>query len=489
MLPYLDGYDKVEIAFLQQGFANGFRIGTNVPVRPLNDVKNPKMSTELDLIFDEKLKKELDLGRIAGPFDHPPLENFRCSPVRLEPKSKPGEYRRIHNLSHRHRSHESVNSSIPDENKTVQYQTVDDAIAAIQIVGPTAYLAKTDIKSAFRIIPIHPSDYHLLGFKWRGKYYYDKTLPMGAGSACQIFERFSNAIHYIAENKLNIAYMAHILDDFLLIISGKLDCSKALSGFINYCDKVGIPIAYEKTAGPAQILEFLGITLNVPESYSALPHEKVVRCSQLLHDASTREKMTLKDLQILLGHLNFACRVVVPGRTFLGALYACTKHVQQQHFYVRLSALAKQDIQIWKAFLTSFNGRSFFQTTTVNSHPSINLHTDAAKNLGFGACLNNKWIMSHWEGAWKDKDILVKEAYAVLVAIATWGDYLRDKHLIMHIDNEPVVKIFQRLATTCEKAIPLVRILFILGLKYNISFEPEHIPGVDNVSSDALSRF
>lgn len=48
-------------------------------------------------------------------------------------------------------------------------------------------MAKTDIEDAFRIIPIHPSDYHLLGFIWEGQFYYDKCLPMGASSSCQIF--------------------------------------------------------------------------------------------------------------------------------------------------------------------------------------------------------------------------------------------------------------------------------------------------------------
>ena len=32
-----------------------------------------------------KLKNEIDLGRMAGPFDHRPISNLRCSPIGLVP--------------------------------------------------------------------------------------------------------------------------------------------------------------------------------------------------------------------------------------------------------------------------------------------------------------------------------------------------------------------------------------------------------------------
>jgi hypothetical protein len=45
------------------------------------------------------------------------------------------------------------------------------------------------------------SDYHLLGFTWNNLYYYERYLPMGASSSCQIFESFSSSLHWIMENK------------------------------------------------------------------------------------------------------------------------------------------------------------------------------------------------------------------------------------------------------------------------------------------------
>ena len=40
-------------------------------------------------IVSAKLQKELSLGRMAGPFDSPPFDDFAISPIDLVPKKTP----------------------------------------------------------------------------------------------------------------------------------------------------------------------------------------------------------------------------------------------------------------------------------------------------------------------------------------------------------------------------------------------------------------
>lgn len=47
-----------------------------------------------------------------------------------------------------------------------------------------------------------------------------------------------------------------------------------------------------------------------------MPEEKVARLRALIGVALGSWKITFKDLQILVGHLNFTCKVTVPGRAF-----------------------------------------------------------------------------------------------------------------------------------------------------------------------------
>ena len=40
-------------------------------------------------------------------------------------------------------------------------------------------MAKFDVESAYRNVPVHRSDCYLLGMKWRNQYYVELGLPFG----------------------------------------------------------------------------------------------------------------------------------------------------------------------------------------------------------------------------------------------------------------------------------------------------------------------
>ena len=65
----------------------------------------------------------------------------------------------------------------------MSYVSVDDAVGKILDSGPGPMLAKIDIKSVFRLIPVHPADKHLLAMSWKGALYIDTCLPFGLRSA------------------------------------------------------------------------------------------------------------------------------------------------------------------------------------------------------------------------------------------------------------------------------------------------------------------
>ena len=79
-------------------------------------------------------------------------------------------------------------------------------------------MAKADVKSAFRIVPIHPADHSLLGLKWDNLCYFERTLPMSLSSSCSVFEAVSIALEWISIHHLGVKSVLHILDDFLFIV-------------------------------------------------------------------------------------------------------------------------------------------------------------------------------------------------------------------------------------------------------------------------------
>lgn len=145
-----------------------------------------------------------------------------------------------------------------------------------------AFLCKTHIRSAFRIIPVDPKDYELLGFRFQSMFYFDRCLPMGCQTSCKIFEEFSSALEWIAIKKLGVSAMVHILDDFLIIEHSLETAISKLKAFLNMCQDIGVPLSNEKTELPSQTMEFVGITLDVTKQEARLPEDNLVKCRTLL---------------------------------------------------------------------------------------------------------------------------------------------------------------------------------------------------------------
>ena len=145
----------------------------------------------------------------------------------------------------------------------------------IKKLGLGCTLAKTDVGSAFRVFPVHPKEYHLLGMKWRDKFYVDCCLPMGLASSCRSFEKLSTAMEWVTRNKWDIPHIIYVLNDFLIAAESPNKCRTNLPKFLHFCE---VPMAYEKTEGTAQVLSFAGTAFDCNMQEARLPKEKVTKC-------------------------------------------------------------------------------------------------------------------------------------------------------------------------------------------------------------------
>lgn len=327
-----------------------------------------------------KVQKERDLGRVAGPFLEPPLDNFVVSPLGLVPKKEPGAFRLMHHLSYPDGA--SVNHGLLESTCSVSYCTLDVALDLARRAGKGAWLAKADIESAFHLLPVHPSSQHLLGFNLKGKYFFDKCMPMGCAVSCAYFEAFSCFLQWALQETYGVRGVTHYLDDFLFIGSdGTQDCKQGLSDFEKLASHLGVPLAPGKTVGPAQVLTFLGIELDTIAGESRLPLDKVRDLAQQLQAAAGQDRATLEFIQSLLGKLNFAARVIPAGRIFARRIARATARVKQKHHFVKLSKGIRQDLLMWAEFLENFNGSVIWRAPWVGS-PDLALFTDASGRKG-----------------------------------------------------------------------------------------------------------
>ena len=481
--------------YVIEGLHNGFRLRFHRgPLRsaPRN---NPSSYAHMEVV-DEYINTEIARGSMAGPFTSPPFPDLHVSRFGVIPKSTPGKWRLILDLSFPPGA--SVNDGISDIDASVSYQNLDRAIDAIISAGRGCLLAKFDICSAYRNIAIHPDDRYLLGMKWRGLFYVDLALSFGGRSAPAIFSSVGDVLQFILSTQTKISVILHYLDDYIVISGGRKVLIPKLPVLANHdFDSIlhansilGVPVADEKTVRPSTILAFLGIVLDTVGFLAYLPKDKVDDLLILLNHWSQRRNGSKRELLSLIGKLSFACQVVVHGRPFLRRLIDRAHSVAPLHFRVHLSLSDREDIRWWLRLLSQWNGVSLFQYCQWVYLEDLVVTTNAAKSQGIGLIFGTQWCSFSWPNDMPSSvHISVLELIPIVIAASLWGPQWQRKRILLRCDNSAVVSCLNSGLPKHPHLAFLVRELSMIAVVHNFSFKAVHVPGVDNRAADALSRF
>ena len=470
--------------YILEGFSRGFYLGFE-GIECSTYGRNKSTVIENLEIANNKITNEMSLHRIAGPFNTPPFDNFKISPLALRPKSEPNKYRLLHNLSFPY-DYTSVNLNIPESHSKVTYESLSSAINIIQNME-NAYLAKSDLADAFRLIPLHPSQFHLTGFELNNKFYFDRCLPQGCSSSCFIFEQFSDSLKWIMKTHYKSPHVVKVLDDFLFINSTYDLTDVNLSNFTNMCDHLGIPIAKHKNVGPTQCLTFLGIELNTIDMTAKLPVEKLERYSQNIVHILAKDKTTLRELKSLLGQLQYSTSVIPVGKCFLRRMYNATIGITKPYHYIRITKQIKEDLLLWKEFLDKYNGITIIKPREKVDSISLHMFSDSCKT-GYGGTFGNWFIQGSFPSSWEKFSIEFLELYPIFVLISLFSNNIKGKQVVFHCDNISIVHIINKQSSKCPLIMKLIRPMVLLMLNCNISFTAAHIPGINNKLCDYLSR-
>ena len=304
--------DQKIAEYLAKGFQYGFDIGfrgSHTAGASRNLMSAYRYAKEIDTA----LGKEVTRGHTLGPYKIKPFSNLHISPIGAVPKKYDDSYRLIMELSSPRGT--SVNEGINKEEFSVTYSSFDEALTMIYDLG--SFLAKIDIKHAFRICPVRIQDFPLLGIKWRGYYYVDTRLPFGSRSSPYIFNCFADFLCWCIVYVCVIVNTLHYLDDFITAHASKTACQKNVNTILKLFSFLGVPVAPEKLEGPSTRLTYLGIEIDTIEQTIRLPADKLTDFKVLLSLFSTRHSCSKRELLQLIGKLSFAAKVVKPGRLFL----------------------------------------------------------------------------------------------------------------------------------------------------------------------------
>ena len=480
--------DKEYVNYLLRGIREGFRIGFKEAGSVSSARKNMRSALENSEVVSAYLAEEKRRGVLLGPFERGEVPGVHLNRFGVIPKSsQPGKWRLIVDLSHP--EGRSVNDFIQPELCTLQYVRVEEVVQELVRLGPGAKMAKVDIRSAYRMVPVHPQDRHLLGMMWEERVYVDAALPFGLRSAPKIFTALADAIEWIAKSQ-GVQHLWHYLDDF--IICGEPDseqCHLELESLMAICKHLGVPLALEKVEGPTVCLVFLGILIDTIAGELRLPREKLNRLCHLTSEWLWKKRCTKRELLSIAGQLQHAATIVKPGRTFLRRLFDLSSRVAKLDHHIKLNAGARSDLAWWHEFLEGWNGVSLLAALG-ELEPTVVLTSDASGSWGCGAFWNTRWLQLAWsDTACPPKtNIATRELIPIVMAAAMWGRFWEGQVVCCRCDNEAVVAVLTSRTSRDPDLMHLLRCLALFEAKLSFRVVASHIPGVENVIADLLSR-
>ena len=480
--------DRELVQFFLQGISQGFHVGFSYDTCAIHPAtKNLQCAYSHPQVVEEYLRIEVTTSRVAGPFCQSAISGVHISRFGVIPKShQPNKWRLIVDLSHP--KHHSINDGVPSSLCSIHYITIEDAVQKIMALGPGTMMAKIDIKSAFRLIPVHPTDRHLLGMRWKDYTFVDTCLPFGLRSAPKLFNVLADLLTSVLTRQ-GVTFVLHYLDDFLTLGPPASNiCQQNLNIIQKVCGSLGIPLALEKIEGPATILTFLGITLDTTNMEARLPKDKINRIRQLITSWLGKKKATKREILSLVGLLQHATKVIRCGRTFVSRMYSAAARIKELDHFTRLNKEFRSDLWWWHTFMENWNGLSLLRLKASEIAPNIYIQTDASGSWGCGAYFNGRWFQLQWSSDWLPSSIMAKEMVPIMLSCATWGPNLSKKSVCFQCDNSSVVVALQKGSAKEQTVMHLLRCLWFFVAYYDIHLVATHIPGIANSTADCLSR-
>ena len=283
----------------------------------------------------------------------------------------------------------------------------------------------------------------------------------------------------------------HYLDDYFFAVpTGSPHCQQHIQQFLLACDRLGFPVAHDKTEGPTTTLTFLGILIDSHLQQLRLPTDKLVPLCTEITAWLRRCTATKREVLSIVGKLSFAARVVPAGRLFLRRLIQLSTTAKCLHHHLRLNTETRADLQWWYDFLPSWNGVAMFINPDWTDADSLHLYTDASGMLGYGAVFRCQWIRSDWAPHQLPPHVSIQwqELFAVLAAAITWGHLWQGKRIRFNCDNLAIIHTWNGMSARHPALNRLFRCLFLTAAQNQFTVSLKHLPGKSNALADALSR-
>ena len=385
-------------------------------------------------------------------------------------------------------------------------------------VAPEGWMAKVDVHSYFHQIPAFPGHWPLLAFRVPAAS--PPGGPLGQTSTAQevevwgtrvlfglrhgpeVADRLSPAIVRLMQ-RMGWAVAYALLDDFNLYDADQLRCMLAWHFLCAVLAHLGLVASLHKSSVPAQVMQTLGLEIDSRTMQVRLTQQRVQQLRQQVAAFSSLRRCTKRELDAVVGRLQWASDVIYGGSLLLNPIRRCGQSCSKPHHQVYLRAEARLALQWWHAALQNFNGSRLilnrqpkpWQHLTTDacglwdtSEPGIGLFVDG----GFCGLTAAECQLRFPDAPAAEAPIQLWELFAVVALARLYGPYLSGQYWQLGVDNANVYSWLSRgtvRGKVCyETALQYLLELFTLQVQLDFRLQPHWIASKTNVLADAASR-
>lgn len=208
-----------------------------------------------------------------------------------------------------------------------------------------ARFSKIEIEMASRLLPVHRFSLHFLCCIWEGGYYVCILRCLVS------FWRWWFGLPF---GDLLFRWL------FCIALGQARVYSVLLYSVVRTIERVAadfeVMLVQEKTEDPLTAISFFWVCYWHRIKWR-LPSDKLEGLKVKVTMAQQLQKIQLRDLQSLIGKLNFTCCIMPMKRVFSRQLAATTTGVSAPHHYAQFGRELLGDLLVWTSFVEQFNGR------------------------------------------------------------------------------------------------------------------------------------
>ncbi|KAJ8727632.1 hypothetical protein PYW07_001751 [Mythimna separata] len=269
------------------------------------------------------------------------------------------------------------------------------------------------------------------------------------------------------------------LDDFLIAHQDEIKLQTHVKILLDTLETLGWLINYKKSIiTPSKSLVFLGIHWDPWMNRKRLTDEKIPGLVAKIDHLLWKERTTLRELQSLVGLLNFASFTVPKGRlNFRALLSLLNKILMSDHRILHnLPHAAIENLIWWR--------QNCQQSSAIHMPPPLHFLTTDASDIAWGARLDNLSLSGLWSEAEKDLHCNQKEMIAILRVLEDHCQLLKHKTVLIQSDNKSVVAYLRHEGGT--KSAPLLDLtykVFQITEEYQIHMNIFYIPAKEIIQN------